>query len=97
MRLFPEYLSRLKLFSDLIWFSFSTSNSEQLKREPHPASTFVPDELEWLAANAAFTMKVPGGKTTSVVGNAEALYRPIIDDKDNVIGIIGIKINDEIR
>lgn len=80
---------------DMVFFFYE--NSEQLKREPHPASTFVPDELEWLAANAAFTMKVPGGKTTSVVGNAEALYRPLTDDSGNVVGIIGIRLNDEIR
>lgn len=75
---------------------FSRGNSDQLEREPHPASTFIPDDLEWLAANAAFTMKVPGGRTTSVVGNAEALYRPVTDDDGNAVGVIGIRIDDNI-
>ncbi len=76
---------------------FLNDGDMKLSRIPHPSSSFHPDEMEMLAAEAAFRLKTPGGNTTDLVGNADALYYPVIDKKGIVICIIGVKLNDEIK
>ena len=76
---------------------FLNDGDTKLSRIPHPSSSFHPDEMEMLAAEAAFRLKSPGGNTTDLVGNADALYYPVIDKKGIVICIIGVKLNDEIK
>ncbi len=76
---------------------FLNKDGSQLSRTPHPSGSFIPDEMEWLAAEAAFKMKSTGGSTTNIVGNADAFYYPVIDKKDIVVCMIGIKVNETIR
>lgn len=73
------------------------NNGSQLARSPHPSGSFIPDEMEWLAAEASFRLKSPGGNTTDLVGNADALYVPVTDTKGEVICMIGIKLTEKIK
>jgi two-component system sensor histidine kinase KdpD len=75
---------------------FFPADQTMLKREPHPASNFIPDEMEWLAAEASFKDKTETGKSTNTVQGAEALYFPLMIN-DSVFCVIGIKINDELK
>ena len=76
---------------------FLNKDGSQLARTPHPSGSFIPDEMEWLAAEAAFRLKSPGGNTTDLVGNADAFYYPITDRKGEIVCMIGIKLNEEIK
>ncbi len=76
---------------------FLNQDGTQLARTPHPSGSFIPDEMEWLAAEAAFRLKSSGGVTTNIVGNADALYYPLFDKKGVVVCMIGIKINEKIK
>ncbi|RPI71223.1 MAG: DUF4118 domain-containing protein [Ignavibacteriales bacterium] len=75
---------------------FSPESQNKLKREPHPASNFKPDDMEWIAAEASFKNKTETGKTTNTVQGTEAMYFPI-NINDSVFCVIGIKINDDIK
>ena len=74
---------------------FFSEDQNRLKREPHPASNFIPDEMEWLSAETSFKNKIETGKTTGTVEGAEAIYFPV-EINDSVICIMGVKINDEL-
>jgi two-component system sensor histidine kinase KdpD len=76
---------------------FLPENPLQLSRTPHPSSNFTPDEMEWLAAEAAFKVKSPGGNTTHLVGNAEAFYYPVFDRNGTVVCMIGVKMDEALR
>lgn len=76
---------------------FFPENHNQLNRKPHPVSNFIPDELEWLAAEAAFKIKSEGGNTTELVSNAEAFYHPIISGNNEVLCMIGVKISESMK
>ncbi len=76
---------------------FLNNGEMQLSRTPHPSGSFIPDEMEWLAAEAAFKQKSSGGSTTDLVGNADAYYYPVIDKGGTVVCMIGIKLNEEIK
>lgn len=75
---------------------FLQLNEEVLNRVSHPASNFRIDELEWLAAQVAFKDKTYTGKSTDLLNNSEGYYLPIIK-KENVLGVIGIKIDNETK
>jgi two-component system sensor histidine kinase KdpD len=76
-------------YESVIYFP---SNHTKLKREPHPASNFIPDEMEWLAAESAFMEGKETGTLTSTIQGADAMYIPV-KEKDAVLCIIGVKIN----
>ena len=75
---------------------FYSSNHSKLKREPHPASTFKPDEMEWFVAELAYVNKSESGKTTSTLSDANAMYFPL-KGADHIFGVIGVKINDDVE
>ncbi len=75
---------------------FLLEDGNKLKRDPHPASNFMPDEMEWLSAEAAYKSKIETGKTTSTLHDAEALYFPMVIN-GSVFCVIGVKIKDEIK
>lgn len=70
---------------------------DKLSRSPDKASTFVPDEMEWLAAQASFKEKSEGGRTTNIVSGAEGLYFPLTDNSENIICVIGVHLDEEIK
>jgi two-component system sensor histidine kinase KdpD len=74
---------------------FLSENENKVRREPHPASNFTPDEMEWLAAETSFKNKTETGKNTGSVEGTEARYFPLIAN-GTVLSVIGIKINEEI-
>ncbi len=76
-------------FETVIYFP---ENESKLRREPHPASNFLPDEMEWLAAETAFKSKTEAGRATDIVQGASALYLPLIFN-NTVFCVLGIKIN----
>ena len=81
-------------FESVIFFP---EDMTRLSRNPHKSSNFVPDEMEWLAAQASFKEKSDGGRTTNIVSQAEALYFPLIDKTGNVACVFGVKINEELK
>lgn len=76
---------------------FFPENPGQLNRVPHPSSNYKFDEMEWLAAGAAFKSKTDGGCTTDLVSNAEALYHPILNEQAEIICVIGVKISASVK
>jgi len=75
---------------------FYSSDHSKLKREPHPASSFKPDEMEWFVAELAYVNKSESGKTTSTLSDANAMYFPL-KGADHIFGVIGVKINDDVE
>jgi two-component system sensor histidine kinase KdpD len=72
-------------------------NGDKLNRVPDRASTFVPDEMEWLAAQASFKEKSEGGRTTNIVSGAEGLYLPQTDSSGNIVCVIGVHLNENMK
>lgn len=89
-----DQLAAVYGFETVIFFP---ENQGQLSRKPHTAGNFIPDEMEWLAAEAAFKSKTEGGSTTNLVSNAEAFYYPVLSRKNEVICMIGIKISEAVK
>jgi two-component system sensor histidine kinase KdpD len=77
----------------VIFYSF---DHNRLNREPYFSYNFVPDEMEWLTAEICFKDKKESGRETDILPDANAIYLPLLKD-NSVIGVIGIKINDEIK
>jgi len=75
---------------------FFPEDQNKLKREPHPAGNFKPNEMEWLAAETSFKNKIETGITTGLVQGAEAIYFPV-DINNSILFVIGIKINGDIK
>jgi two-component system, OmpR family, sensor histidine kinase KdpD len=75
---------------------FFPEDQNRLKREPHPAGNFKPNEMEWLAAETSFKNKMETGITTGLVQGAEAIYFPI-DINNSILFVIGIKLNGDIK
>jgi len=80
-------------FESVIFYS---DEYNKLNKDPHPASSFIPDEMEWLAAELSFINKSESGKTTNTLHEADALYFPL-KRIDSTFGIIGVKINDDMK
>lgn len=76
---------------------FFPENSERLNRKPHTSSNFEIDEMEYLAAQAAFKGKSDSGRFTNVVGNADGMYTPFFDKAGNVVCVFGVKVNEGIK
>jgi two-component system, OmpR family, sensor histidine kinase KdpD len=74
---------------------FIPVSKEQLGRLTFPRGTVVEDEIEWLAAEASFKMKIPTGRTTDTVSNAEAVYFPVTDKNEEVRYILSVKESHE--
>ena len=74
---------------------FFSSNHLKLNREPHPSSSFKPDEMEWFVAELAYVNKKESGKTTSTLSDANAMYFPL-KGSDNIFGVMGVRINDDL-
>ena len=90
---FLKQIQNIFGFESVIFFP---ENQNKLKREPHTANNFSPDEMEWLAAEASFKSKEETGKTTNTLHDAEAIYFPL-QIKGSVFCVIGVKINDQIK
>lgn len=75
---------------------FYSSDHSKLKREPHPASSFKPDEMEWFVAELAYVNKSESGKTTATLSDSNAMYFPL-KGTDQIFGVIGVKINDDVE
>jgi two-component system sensor histidine kinase KdpD len=88
-----EHVSDVFGFESVIFYS---DEHNKLNRNHHPASSYTPDEMEWLTAEVAFRDKIETGKTTITLQDAEALYFPLIKN-DLTFGVIGIKISDELK
>jgi two-component system sensor histidine kinase KdpD len=74
---------------------FFSSNHLKLNREPHPASSFKPDEMEWFVAELAYVNKKESGKTTSTLSDANAMYFPL-KANDHIFGVMGVRISDDL-
>lgn len=73
---------------------YSTTHNK-INREPHPASTFKPDEMEWFIAQLSFVNKRETGKTTDTLSDANAIYFPL-GEADHIFGVIGVRINNDV-
>ena len=73
---------------------FLPEDEYKLKRIPHPASSYVPDEIEWLLAENCYKYKEEINKTTTVKNYANTIYFPI-EVKGAVFCILGLKINSD--
>jgi len=80
-------------FKSAIFYSIDYN---KLNRNPHPASSFIPDEMEWLAAELSFVNKTETGKTTATLHDTDAIYFPI-KTNGSLFGVLGININDDIK
>jgi two-component system, OmpR family, sensor histidine kinase KdpD len=78
-------------YKTIIYFA---DDGERLNKEPHAASTFKPDGMEWLAAEAAFKEKTETGNMMNIAQGAEAIYFPILSNSLPLC-VIGVKLNDE--
>ncbi len=76
---------------------FLNDGDTKLSIIPQPYGSFIPDNMERLAAEAAFKLKSPGGNTTDLVGNADAFYYPVIDKQGTAVCIIGVRLNEAIK
>jgi two-component system, OmpR family, sensor histidine kinase KdpD len=72
---------------------FYSTTHDKLNKEPHPASTFKTDEMEWFIAQLSFVNKREAGKTTETLPETNAIYFPL-GEADNIFGVIGVRIND---
>jgi two-component system sensor histidine kinase KdpD len=74
---------------------FYSTTHDKINREPHPASVFKPDEMEWFIAELSFVNKRETGKTTNTSPDANAIYFPLMEN-DHIFGVIGVRINDDV-
>jgi two-component system sensor histidine kinase KdpD len=80
-------------FESVIFYS---DEHNKLNRNPHPASNYTPDEMEWLTAEVSFRDKIETGQTTNTLQDAEAMYFPL--KKNGVVfGVIGVNISDDMK
>jgi two-component system, OmpR family, sensor histidine kinase KdpD len=80
-------------FESVIFFP---ADENKLSRTPHQASNFIPDEMDWLAAETCFKERKEAGNSTDIMQSAIAKYFPLNLNNSEVY-IIGVKINDEIK
>ena len=69
------------------------SDGEKLAGEPHPASTFQPDEHEVAVATWAFTKRQAAGRLTDTLPTAAALYLPLATT-NGTLGVLGINLGE---
>jgi two-component system sensor histidine kinase KdpD len=75
---------------------FFSSDHNKLNKEPHSASNFIPDEMEWFVAELAYVNKKETGKNTDTLSDANATYFPL-HGNDKIFGVIGIRFKNEIE
>ncbi|HVO75229.1 MAG TPA: DUF4118 domain-containing protein, partial [Ignavibacteriaceae bacterium] len=80
-------------FQSVIFYS---TDYNKLNRNPHPASSFKPDEMEWLAAELSFIEKIETGKTTGTLHDTDAVYFPL-KNNGSILGVLGVNIDDEMK
>ena len=80
-------------FESIIFFP---EDENKLKRIPHPASSYIPDEIEWLLAENCFKYREEISKTTTAKIYANTIYFPI-EVKGAVFCILGLKIDIDIN
>lgn len=80
-------------FESIIFFP---EDENKLRRIPHPASSFIPDEIEWLLAEDCFKYKEEISKTTTAKIYANTIYFPI-KVKGEVFCILGLKTDIDIN
>lgn len=80
-------------FQSVIFYS---ADYNKLNRNPHPASSFKPDEMEWLAAELSFVDKTETGKTTGIMHNTDAAYFPL-KINNSVLGVMGVNLSGDIK
>jgi two-component system sensor histidine kinase KdpD len=73
---------------------FFSESEKILKAKPHPASSFILNDLEWIFAQWCFSNNQKAGKFTNTLPNAEATYYPL-KFKSGVLGVLGIKLRDD--
>jgi two-component system, OmpR family, sensor histidine kinase KdpD len=73
---------------------FFPEDESKLKRIPHPASNYKPDEIEWLLAENCYKYKEEISKITTLKNYANTIYFPI-EVKGAVYFILGLKINND--
>ena len=71
---------------------FYPSAQYKLKKEPHPASTFIPNEKEWFLAELSFRNRIETGKSTNTSPDANVICFPL-GTADTIFGVIVLKIN----
>ncbi len=76
---------------------FFPGDQERLSRTAHSSSTFITDEMEWLAAQASYKEKAESGRTTSIVSGAEGLYFPQINSSGNIVCVIGVHLEENLK
>jgi two-component system sensor histidine kinase KdpD len=74
---------------------YYSSSKEKLNRDPHSASNYTPDDMDWFLAEICFVNKRESGKTTETMSDANAIYFPLIGS-NLTFGVIGVKINDDV-
>jgi len=80
-------------FQSVIFYS---TDYNKLNRNPHPSSSFLPDEMEWLAAELSYVNKLETGKSSNYLNDADAIYFPL-KNNDSVFGVLGVNINNDIK
>ncbi|MGA9293645.1 MAG: DUF4118 domain-containing protein [Ignavibacteriaceae bacterium] len=75
---------------------FFPEDESKLKRIPHPASSYKPDEIEWLLAENCYKYKEEISKTTTIKNYTNTIYFPI-EIKGTVFCILGLKINNDVN
>jgi two-component system, OmpR family, sensor histidine kinase KdpD len=68
----------------------------RLKRVPHVASNFEPEEMDWLAAEASFKTGNISGRGTNTVTGADGIYFPITLD-NSVFCVIGVLPDEKLK
>ena len=87
-----EQIKNVFEFDSIIFFP---GNDGKLKRIPHPASSFEPDEMEWLLAEASYRSKVETGRATAIQNDADTTCFPI-EVNEVVFCIFGIRTKENI-
>jgi two-component system sensor histidine kinase KdpD len=88
-----EAVSQIKKTFDKDTVVYFSNDHKKLNRNPHPASVFIPDEMDWFVAELAYINKKETGKSTETLSDSNVMYFPLILN-DNVLGVLGIRFDD---
>jgi two-component system sensor histidine kinase KdpD len=73
---------------------FFSDENDKLNRRQHPSASFMPDEMEWLAAELSFVNKAETGKTTGSLQDADGLYFPL-KKGEKIFGVLGVNLENQ--
>lgn len=88
-----ETVSQINKTFDKEAVVFYSNDHKKLNRDPHPASVFNPDEMDWFVAELAYINKRETGKATETLSDSSVMYFPLIRE-DHVLGVLGIRFNE---